>query len=905
MPQQSLVQQWLAAIGLAPEILETFEAAGIVNPKDLAELQICHYPALGVQQPGDRKKLFYLVQRVKLAVPEEDKNGGVGTDGATGADEGNDDQENDLKDIINFNSVNAKNIVGSRSNTTNDKVNGTNNSRSDTWQQTRNKAAENGRRNGRQRQSQREHEQQQDQQDDDGYTSNFDTEEEEDGIDAALQEQYKPLLSPSSASINELLSEDQSDDSSSDEEIPSPPRNIDKRSNATSTSPNKHRQQQSDLEFSDDLDTSFETIDQQSPYRNKREEAFLTRRNARLAKIASPNKKKIDTNSTNNATTDNNAAKRTSTSSRMKLRSSKSNDDKDSNRSKTASSSSQSLPTSKSSLNKSYSSTATSASTRRRGRSANTTLQREKASSLSSSTAATANDELNTSTTSAMRRTSFREGSKRLNSSSSSSRTGSTASERNVNEGKTASARRASKRLLEKQARERLNLNSKNSKNPRSSSLSSDDQESSITQLSGSTTTSKVRSKKSSVSSSNDENDLDSILDDHVFPVSPDSGGGSDSSSNARSRSKASKGVLNQPKRLATIPSGRIMHNSSSSLHHDVRKDDDLLLPTDESVPVTSRKQTMRKSTSINIASGIQKSSQDINGGRAKSTPRSRENMSHLNISRSLTNVDLELNPVQSTEINENIDTTSNGQQRRKSVKTNATSNGTVFVHGKRKKESWTSMVESLRETNEQSYQDQLKVEPLDSESTEEMRIRVVVRKRPMSRKEAAHADDADVIHPLKYNGYGRILAYQPKTRVDLTREVETLPFAFDNVFPEDSNNCDIYDDTIKNLIPGAFEGRWACVFAYGQTGSGKTFTMMGSTLTGIKARNRNVKHEKNYGLYLLAARDLFMFARREEYSHFTIGASLFEIYGGKLFDLLNDRTSVKCLENHQGRVCK
>lgn len=31
---------------------------------------------------------------------------------------------------------------------------------------------------------------------------------------------------------------------------------------------------------------------------------------------------------------------------------------------------------------------------------------------------------------------------------------------------------------------------------------------------------------------------------------------------------------------------------------------------------------------------------------------------------------------------------------------------------------------------------------------------------------------------------------------------------------------------------------------------------------------------------------------------------SLFEIYGGKLYDLLNSRNPVKCLENHKGRVC-
>jgi kinesin family protein 2/24 len=64
---------------------------------------------------------------------------------------------------------------------------------------------------------------------------------------------------------------------------------------------------------------------------------------------------------------------------------------------------------------------------------------------------------------------------------------------------------------------------------------------------------------------------------------------------------------------------------------------------------------------------------------------------------------------------------------------------------------------------------------------------------------------------------------YQPKTRVDLTKEVETISFAFDNVYDENSTNTQIYNETIRALIPGLFEGRWASVFAYGQTGSGKT----------------------------------------------------------------------------------
>ena len=58
------------------------------------------------------------------------------------------------------------------------------------------------------------------------------------------------------------------------------------------------------------------------------------------------------------------------------------------------------------------------------------------------------------------------------------------------------------------------------------------------------------------------------------------------------------------------------------------------------------------------------------------------------------------------------------------------------------------------------------------------------------------------------------------------------------------------------------------------------------------------------FGLYYLAARDVFQYRQRQEYSDIDIEVSLFEIYRGKLFDLLNDRGPVKCLEDQKGKVC-
>lgn len=60
---------------------------------------------------------------------------------------------------------------------------------------------------------------------------------------------------------------------------------------------------------------------------------------------------------------------------------------------------------------------------------------------------------------------------------------------------------------------------------------------------------------------------------------------------------------------------------------------------------------------------------------------------------------------------------------------------------------------------------------------------------------------------------------------------------------------------------------------------------------------------ESNMGLYYMAALDIFQCLEYPEYSHLTVGVSLFEIYSGKLFDLLNNRREVKCLEDHKGKV--
>jgi Kinesin motor domain len=134
---------------------------------------------------------------------------------------------------------------------------------------------------------------------------------------------------------------------------------------------------------------------------------------------------------------------------------------------------------------------------------------------------------------------------------------------------------------------------------------------------------------------------------------------------------------------------------------------------------------------------------------------------------------------------------------------------------------SWKTQIEALRADTTAEHDLFGGTEPsTTASSSADERIRVAVRKRPMSTSE--RTADVDVVHPLEYGSYGRILVYQPRTRVDLAKQVEIMPFAFDNVYDETSSNADIYQQTVRPLIPALLDdGQWASVFAYGQTGSG------------------------------------------------------------------------------------
>lgn len=161
-------------------------------------------------------------------------------------------------------------------------------------------------------------------------------------------------------------------------------------------------------------------------------------------------------------------------------------------------------------------------------------------------------------------------------------------------------------------------------------------------------------------------------------------------------------------------------------------------------------------------------------------------------------------------------------------------------------------------------------------------KICVAIRKRPLNPAELSRSE----IDILECVDTETLCVHEPKTKVDLTKYIERHTFMFDEVFDDDADNMEVYRRTAKPLVDHVFSKGKATCFAYGQTGSGKTFTMMGKG--------------EHKGLYLLAAVDLF---RKLDRSTQKIWISFYEIYGNKLFDLLNNRNQLFAREDHKQKV--
>mmetsp|Transcript_10435 Transcript_10435/g.15257 ORF Transcript_10435/g.15257 Transcript_10435/m.15257 type:complete len:680 (+) Transcript_10435:84-2123(+) len=160
-------------------------------------------------------------------------------------------------------------------------------------------------------------------------------------------------------------------------------------------------------------------------------------------------------------------------------------------------------------------------------------------------------------------------------------------------------------------------------------------------------------------------------------------------------------------------------------------------------------------------------------------------------------------------------------------------------------------------------------------------KICVAVRKRPLNDKEKK-ASEADIMDVLSND---TLMVREPKIKVDLSKYTEKHSYTFDEVFDEFCTNEEVYERTAKPLVDHVFAKGKATCFAYGQTGSGKTYTMMGQ--------------ENVHGLYLLAAHDIINRVGENQ----RCWLSFYEIYGNKLYDLLNNKNELVSREDYSNQV--
>lgn len=158
-------------------------------------------------------------------------------------------------------------------------------------------------------------------------------------------------------------------------------------------------------------------------------------------------------------------------------------------------------------------------------------------------------------------------------------------------------------------------------------------------------------------------------------------------------------------------------------------------------------------------------------------------------------------------------------------------------------------------------------------------RLNVFVRKRPLNEKEKK-AMGYDIVTCTEFK---TLVCHEPKLKVDLTAAIENYPFTFDGVFDEEIENEQIYAGTVEPLIQDLSNRGTLTVFAYGQTGSGKTYTMK--------------------SVYRSASRDLFKILDQLKQKDLEVGFSFYEIYMGKVYDLLRGRKHVQVMEDSDGEV--
>lgn len=182
------------------------------------------------------------------------------------------------------------------------------------------------------------------------------------------------------------------------------------------------------------------------------------------------------------------------------------------------------------------------------------------------------------------------------------------------------------------------------------------------------------------------------------------------------------------------------------------------------------------------------------------------------------------------------------------------------------------------------------------SPSTHNDNIRVLLRIRPPNPgSDADHKQQQQQQQQLALSR--RCLDVAPDAK-GVTLAPSTLQekrFGFDHVFTETSSQEQIFMDIGVTAVENTINGFNGCIFAYGQTGSGKTFTMLGGTGSN-DAQELQVSPLR--GLIPRIFAHLFrrlgqVAIEKGNALEYALSCSYLEIYNEKIFDLLEENSSI------------
>ncbi|TFY82627.1 hypothetical protein EWM64_g1390 [Hericium alpestre] len=158
--------------------------------------------------------------------------------------------------------------------------------------------------------------------------------------------------------------------------------------------------------------------------------------------------------------------------------------------------------------------------------------------------------------------------------------------------------------------------------------------------------------------------------------------------------------------------------------------------------------------------------------------------------------------------------------------------------------------------------------------------IKVICRFRPPNSIEAREGSEI-------------VVAFDDSLQTVQLRSLQTSSgpekdgFTFDRVFPMGTQQEEVFDYGVKDIVKDVLDGYNGTVFAYGQTGSGKTFTMMGADIDSDELK----------GIIPRITEQIFQsIVESDAHLEYFVKVSYMEIYLERIRDLLqpqNDNLQV------------